>query len=174
MSNHFLFLKRVILSVQFTSIIMSSIFGKILDLISQILFLSLHPLPYMSFYCSKIFTGSPIELKNTFSFAILASVTWILPAFLIHLTYIIDATLRASLGVFPIMRKLGTLHCGHAFCLWPRVVWLLYSWDWFLHISINQIYPPKQDISLLKTLLSRFILCVNLTNIITNNKCNRI
>lgn len=78
MSNHFLFLKRVILSVQFKNIIMSSIFRKIPDLVSQILFISLHPLPYMSFYCSKTFTRSLIELKITFrliSFVILASVT---------------------------------------------------------------------------------------------------
>lgn len=145
MSNNFLFLQRVISSVQFKNIIMSSIFRKILDLVSQILSF---PSIFYHICHSTVQRPSldPPWIKKYIQAHQLcnSSLCNLNPTCLSNSSHIHDnVTLRASLGVFPIMRKLVTLHCSHAFCLWPRIAWLLCSWDLFLHISKNQIYPPK-------------------------------
>ena len=79
-----------------------------------------------------------------------------------------------------IIRKFISLHCGHAFSVFDHNSLFAISPDPFLkelcYFSIKLTSPKKKIFPLLKTSLWWLILCVNLTNIITNNnkKCNSI
>ena len=122
-----------------------------------------------------------LNLKlHSSSFAMPASVIWILPAFLIYLTCMTDVTLRSTSGAvffffFPFHHeKIHLITLWSFFLSLTTIVCLLFHQTHFLrNFSISQLNLPPQKgrfFPLLKTSLWWLILCVNLTNIITNNK----
>ena len=120
-----------------------------------------------------------LNLKlHSSSFAMPASVIWILPAFLIYLTCMTDVTLRSTSGAvfffffFPSWEN-SSHYTVVILSVFDHHSLFAISPDPFLkkffYFPIKLTSPKRKIFPLLKTSLWWLILCVNLTNIITNN-----